>query len=176
MNAAFKTTGLKFRLILSILFLFPATSQAIDINWLHFRGAGVLMLQNGGNLVTGSLSWNPLISIQSLDTSIRDLFGIRLHAGAMGIKNPSNEYSFALDYQALWATRFETMSFEIGPGVQNFVAQGGSRMTVNSNLDMDFGFSRGIMRALRQLVIGYSAVIDNTYFTHQVRLGIGIQL
>ena len=134
------------------------------------------MLQNSGTLLTGSLSWNPLISFQTLDTSMMDLFGLRLHLGAIGIKNQASEYSVAVDYQALWVTRLKAVAFEVGPGVQNFVGQGGSRFTLNTNFDIDFGLLRGLWKGFRQLVVGYSALLDTTYFTHQVRLGIGIQL
>lgn len=174
-----QTIQLKLRLLvisLSVLLFSVTQVYALDINWLHFRGAGVGMIQNGGYLFTGAFSWNPLLSLQSNEASMMDLFGVRFHVGALGVKNQTSDYTVSLDYQALFSTRFETMSFEIGPGVQNFVGQGGSRLTVNSNFDIDFGLTRRIWKVLRQLVIGYSAVIDNTYFTHQIRLGIGIQL
>lgn len=148
----------------------------MDLNLLHFRAEGMALLQNGGNLFTGSLSWNPMLSFESVDNSMMDLFGVRLHLGAFPIKNQTSDLSVGGDGQVLWVTRFQTTALEVGPGIQYFLNQGGSRITVNANLDIDFNLLKGVWARLRQLVIGYSALIDSTYFTNEVRVGIGIQL
>lgn len=133
------------------------------------------MYQTGGDLYSGQLSWNPLISFQGFEPGMMDVFGVRLHVGAFPIKNQTSDYSVGIDYQALWMTRFRSSSLEVGPGIQNFVAQGGSRITLNANLDFDFGLLKGLWKPLSQLVVGYSALLDPTYFMHQFRFGIGIQ-
>jgi len=156
--------------------LAESTGLAMSTNFTQFRVTQISMAQNNGNLFTGGISWNPVMIFTGAEPSVKDMLGVRLHAGVLAVKDQSGSIAPAFDVQVLGTVLLKPTTFEIGPGTQYFLGQGGYRLTANANLNIEIDWFKKFMKSIAYLVLGYTSLIDPNYQTDEFRIGLGLRI
>ncbi|HAR42399.1 MAG TPA: hypothetical protein DCS07_07165 [Bdellovibrionales bacterium] len=150
-----------------LLSLVTATLPAASFGMDHsLRLAQISVFQKDGDTFSGMLTYNPGFHLL---IPMRGDFGASLFKSAAGTKSKF----VVLNAKLMADLKFsDSLSWEVGPGVQHWIDNGDLKLIVGTNL-VHHTKSR-FLGIADQLFVGYNAVIIKNLLTHEILVGFGI--